>query len=157
MKIRSKLCPMFFRALNLWPRYPVYTDQIQYQTTFRSRFCWDKHFDKILTKIHENWITSVLTSWADPGFQKRGYICIKGRGFALLILSRFSKISHGNEIIFIGYLKRGTGKGFEWNPWTPSGSTTGLSDLHVPGPIQFRCILTHFMKIRSILYALGWA
>ena len=37
-------------------------------------------------------------SGADNGFLKRGFICIKGWGFALLILSSFALISHENEI-----------------------------------------------------------
>ena len=37
---------------------------------------------------------------ADSGFLKRGFICIKVLGFALLILSHFSLISHENEIIW---------------------------------------------------------
>ena len=43
-----------------------------------------------------------LTSGADPGFQERRvhmYTC-KGPGFALLVLSHFSYISHENEIIW---------------------------------------------------------
>ena len=31
-----------------------------------------------------------LHTGADPGFLERGFMCIKGWGFALLILSRFS-------------------------------------------------------------------
>ena len=39
---------------------------------------------------------------ANPGFQERGFECIKVWGFALLILSHFSKIhvSHENGIIW---------------------------------------------------------
>ena len=37
---------------------------------------------------------------ADPGFLEMGFKCIKGWGFALLILSHFSSISHENEIIW---------------------------------------------------------
>ena len=54
-------------------------------------------------------------SRADPGFLERRFICLKVRGFVLLILSHFPKISHENEIIwsliFIGYLKNGGGGG----------------------------------------------
>ena len=39
-------------------------------------------------------------SGADPGFLERGCIYIKVWGFALLILSHLSKISHENEIIW---------------------------------------------------------
>ena len=39
------------------------------------------------------------SSKADPKFLERWFICIKGWGFALLILSHFSEISHENEII----------------------------------------------------------
>ena len=42
----------------------------------------------------------LLWSGADPGFLERGFICIKVWEFALLILSHFPYISHGNEIIF---------------------------------------------------------
>ena len=40
----------------------------------------------------------VSAAVADPAFLKRGFICIKGWGFALLDLSHFSEISHENEI-----------------------------------------------------------
>ena len=46
----------------------------------------------------------------------------KGVGFALLILSNFSQISHENEIIwshnfiFLGYLKTGDWEGFKRTP-----------------------------------------
>ena len=36
---------------------------------------------------------------ADRGFLKRGFMCIKVQGFALLNLSNFLIISHENEII----------------------------------------------------------
>ena len=39
-----------------------------------------------------------LVSGADPGFLEKGFI-YKGVGFALLILSQFSIMSHENEII----------------------------------------------------------
>ena len=54
-------------------------------------------------------LPDLLTSpGAEPGFLERGFICINLWGFALLILSHFSKISHANEtnyFILIGYLK----------------------------------------------------
>ena len=66
-----------------------------------------------------------LNAEADPGFQERGFICIKGWGFALLILS----ISHENEInlvslrpnyfIFKGYLKTGGQGGCSSEPPEP--------------------------------------
>ena len=48
---------------------------------------------------------------ADPEFRKSGFLCLKVRGFALLILSQFSQISHDNDIIwshfiFIGYFSK---------------------------------------------------
>ena len=51
---------------------------------------------------------------AGSGFLEREFICIKVLGFALLILSHFSLISHENErrpdyFIFIGYFKTGGG------------------------------------------------
>ena len=63
---------------------------------------------------------------ADPGCLERGFIYI-GVGFALLILSIFSLMSHENEnslfslspnyFIFIGYIKMGEGKqGFNQTP-----------------------------------------
>ena len=39
-----------------------------------------------------------LSAGVDPGFLERGFIYIKVWGFALLILSPFSQISHENEI-----------------------------------------------------------
>ena len=51
--------------------------------------------DECMRNITENIYTE-----ADPGFLERGLICIKVWGFALLILSHFSKISHENEIIW---------------------------------------------------------
>ena len=39
-------------------------------------------------------------SKGDPGFLERGCLCIKVRGFALLILSHFSYISFESEIIW---------------------------------------------------------
>ena len=44
------------------------------------------------------WIWSL--TGADPGFLERVFVCINVWGFALLILSHFSKISHENEIIW---------------------------------------------------------
>ena len=41
-----------------------------------------------------------IKSGADPGFLEMGAICIKVWGFALLILSHFSQISHENEFIW---------------------------------------------------------
>ena len=62
----------------------------------------------------------------------------KGVGFALLVLSHFSKLSHENEIIwvslrpnyliFIGYFKTGAGRGVQANPLSPSGSATAYLD-----------------------------
>ena len=58
----------------------------------------------------------VPSSGADPGFLKRGFICVKVWGFALLILSNFYSISHENVslrpnyFIFMGYLKTRVGK-----------------------------------------------
>ena len=37
---------------------------------------------------------------AGPGFLERGFVYIKVWGFALLILSHYSQISHENEIIW---------------------------------------------------------
>ena len=61
-----------------------------------------------------------LITGADPRFLERGFICIKGWGFALLILSHFSYISHDIKQFglietklfhFLGYLKMGGRKG----------------------------------------------
>ena len=40
----------------------------------------------------------ILESGAGPGFKERGFRYVKERGFALLILSHFSKMSHENEV-----------------------------------------------------------
>ena len=42
----------------------------------------------------------VKSSVADPGFLERGVHMYNGVGFALLIFSHFSKVSHENEIIW---------------------------------------------------------
>ena len=70
-------------------------------------------------------------------------MCIKVWGFALLILSHFSKMSYENEIIwvslrpnyviFIGYLKTEVGwggGGAQENPLNPSTSATGFLGLY---------------------------
>ena len=46
------------------------------------------------------YISVKLFSVVDPGFLEKGFICIKVWGFALLVFSHFSKISHKNEIIW---------------------------------------------------------
>ena len=63
-------------------------------------------------------------------------ICIKVCGFALLILSHFSKIWHENYFIFIGYLNTlGRGGGVHANPLSPLDpplfflSLTGMSGI----------------------------
>ena len=70
----------------------------------------------------------VAYTGADPRFLERGFISITVLGFALLILSHFSLISHENEIIwstrpnyfiFIGYLKSGKGEGVRANTLNP--------------------------------------
>ena len=48
-----------------------------------------------------------------PGFQKRGFMCIRVFWFALLIYSRVSQLP--NYFIFVGYLQNG-GRGFKRIP-----------------------------------------
>ena len=73
---------------------------------------------------------------ADPEFLERGFICIKGWGsfadFIWFFLNTPWKwnnlvLLRPNYFIFVGYLKAGTGRGFDPTPWTPSGSVTELA------------------------------
>ena len=50
---------------------------------------------------HLNKHLSFQNSGADPGFLERGFICIKVLGFALLILSHFSEISHEERNVLV--------------------------------------------------------
>ena len=71
----------------------------------------------------------MVLSGADPRFLERRFVGITVLGFTLLILSHFSKISHGNEInlvslrpnhfIFTEYLKTGGGEGVHAYPLNP--------------------------------------
>ena len=82
-----------------------------------------------LAQVHWPWAAARYISGADPGFLWRGFVCIKVRGFVLLILSQLFKITHVYEIIwsmrpnylrFIGYFKKhGGGGGFKRTPEPP--------------------------------------
>ena len=64
---------------------------------------------------------AISTTWADPGFLEKVFICINGWGVHFVDFISFNQISHVNDIIwyktklfhFLGYLKTGGGGGGE--------------------------------------------
>ena len=82
---------------------------------------------------------AISTTWADPGFLEKVFICINGWGVHFVDFISFNQISHVNDIIwyktklfhFLGYLKTGGGgggggerEGGQANPRSPAGFAT---------------------------------